>query len=65
MEEREKEEEKEEKEDDTDYKFFLEQIKKKTEPGPPCPFCDEPMQNMDGDYLCLDCNGGKYGPESG
>ena len=47
MEEREKEEEKEEKEDDTDYKFFLEQIRKKTEPGPPCPFCDEPMQNME------------------
>jgi hypothetical protein len=57
--------EKDEKEDDSDYAFFLEQIKKKTELGPPCPFCDEPMQNMDGDYLCVECNGGKYGPETG
>jgi hypothetical protein len=62
----EKNEKNEEKEDDSDdYAFFLEQIKKKTEPGPPCPFCDEPMQNMDGDYLCLECNGGTYGPETG
>jgi hypothetical protein len=44
---------------------FLDQIKQKIEPGPPCPFCDEPMQLVDGDYLCLDCNGGQYGPETG
>ena len=25
----------------------------------------EPMQNADGDYLCIDCNGGTYGPETG
>jgi hypothetical protein len=44
---------------------FLASIKQKIEPGPPCPFCDEPMQSVDGDYICLDCNGGKYGPETG
>lgn len=33
--------------------------------GPDCPFCGEPTQNVDGDYLCLDCNGGSYGPETG
>jgi len=44
---------------------FLDRIKQKIEPGPPCPFCDEPMQLADGGYLCLDCNGGKYGPETG
>ena len=33
--------------------------------GPECPFCGEPMQTADGDYLCIDCNGGTYGPETG
>jgi len=33
--------------------------------SPECPFCGEPMQAADGDYLCLDCNGGSYGPETG
>jgi hypothetical protein len=55
----------EKNEEKDDYALFLEQIKKRIQPGPPCPFCDEPMQNMDGDYLCVDCNGGKYGPETG
>ena len=30
--------------------------------GPPCPMCDEPTVNMDGEYICFDCNGGMYGP---
>ncbi len=30
--------------------------------GPPCPTCDEPTINIDGEYICLDCNGGMYGP---
>lgn len=54
-----------EKDDDEIEYDILDQIKQKIEPGPPCPFCDEPMQNVDGDYLCLECNGGKYGPETG
>jgi len=33
--------------------------------GPECQFCGEPMQSADGDYLCIDCNGGTYGPETG
>jgi hypothetical protein len=33
--------------------------------APECPFCAEPMTPVDGDYVCLDCNGGSYGPETG
>jgi hypothetical protein len=33
--------------------------------GLPCPFCGEPTTMFDGDYLCFDCNGGSYGPETG
>lgn len=30
--------------------------------GPPCPTCDEPTINIDGEYICFDCNDGMYGP---
>jgi len=33
--------------------------------GPPCPTCDEPTINIDGEYICFDCNGGMYGPGMG
>ncbi|MFZ5863806.1 MAG: hypothetical protein ACOYXR_13315 [Nitrospirota bacterium] len=33
--------------------------------APECPFCGEPMLAADGDYVCVDCNGGSYGPETG
>ena len=33
--------------------------------APECPFCAEPMSPVDGDYVCFDCNGGSYGPETG
>ena len=33
--------------------------------GPECPFCGEPTMMADGDWICLDCNGGSYGPETG
>ncbi|HET8760784.1 MAG TPA: hypothetical protein VFN94_06930, partial [Nitrospiria bacterium] len=33
--------------------------------APECPFCGEKMIPVDGDYICLDCNGGSYGPETG
>jgi len=33
--------------------------------GPECPFCGEPTMMVDGGFLCLDCNGGSYGPETG
>jgi hypothetical protein len=33
--------------------------------APECPFCGEPMLAADGDYVCIDCNGGSYGPETG
>jgi len=31
-------------------------------PGPDCSFCGKPTQNVDGDFICLDCNEGMYGP---
>lgn len=34
-------------------------------PGPDCPFCGEPTVSIDGDFICLDCNGASYGPETG
>ena len=34
-------------------------------PGQDCPFCGEPTFNIDGDYICIDCNGATYGPETG
>ena len=34
-------------------------------PGPDCPFCGEPTVSVDGDFICFDCNGGIYGPETG
>ncbi|HSG06044.1 MAG TPA: hypothetical protein VLB09_06570, partial [Nitrospiria bacterium] len=34
-------------------------------PGPECPFCGEPTMAVEGDYICLDCNGSSYGPETG
>lgn len=34
-------------------------------PGPECPFCGEPTMAAEGDYICIDCNGSSYGPESG
>ena len=36
-----------------------------SKPGPDCPFCGEPTVAADGDYICFDCNGGMYGPDSG
>ncbi len=33
--------------------------------GPECPFCGEPTMLVDGDFVCIDCNGGWYGPEIG
>ncbi|OOH74649.1 hypothetical protein BOX24_01465 [Leptospirillum ferriphilum] len=33
--------------------------------GPDCPFCGDPMMSVDGDYVCLDCNGTWYGPNIG
>ena len=36
-----------------------------SKPGPDCPFCGEPTVMADGDYICFDCNGGSYGPETG
>jgi hypothetical protein len=33
--------------------------------GPECPFCGEPTMMADGDWICLPCNGGSYGPETG
>ncbi len=33
--------------------------------APECSFCGEKMTPADGDYVCLDCNGGSYGPETG
>ncbi len=34
-------------------------------PGPDCPFCGEPTMMAEGGYICLDCNGSGYGPETG
>ena len=36
-----------------------------SKPGPDCPTCGEPTVMVDGDYICFDCNGGSYGPETG
>jgi formylmethanofuran dehydrogenase subunit E len=36
------------------------QIPKKD--GPECPTCGESTINIDGEYICFDCNGGMYGP---
>uniref|UniRef100_A0A2I2MGH1 Uncharacterized protein n=2 Tax=Leptospirillum TaxID=179 RepID=A0A2I2MGH1_9BACT len=33
--------------------------------GPDCPFCGDPMMSVDGDYVCIDCNGTWYGPNIG
>lgn len=33
--------------------------------GPDCPFCGDPMMSVDGDYICIDCNGTWYGPNIG
>ncbi|MHB8543308.1 MAG: hypothetical protein ACYC9S_04815 [Leptospirales bacterium] len=33
--------------------------------GPDCPFCGDPMMIVDGDYICIDCNGTWYGPNIG
>ncbi len=33
--------------------------------GPDCPFCGDPTMLVDGDFICLACNGGWYGPEVG
>ncbi len=38
----------------------LETMKKKA-----CPICGKPMRWLDGDYLCVSCNGTDYGPEEG
>jgi hypothetical protein len=51
--------------DDAQEEFELPPLVIPKRDGPECPFCGEPMQNADGDYLCIDCNGGTYGPETG
>jgi hypothetical protein len=33
--------------------------------GPDCPFCGDPMMSVDGDYVCIECNGTWYGPNIG
>jgi hypothetical protein len=33
--------------------------------GPDCPFCGEPTVGVDGDFICFDCNGSTYGPDTG
>jgi uncharacterized Zn finger protein (UPF0148 family) len=38
----------------------LETMKKKA-----CPICGKPMRWLDGDFICVACNGGEYGPEEG
>jgi hypothetical protein len=40
-------------------------VPKPSGPVPDCPFCGEPMQLVDADYLCIDCNGTDVGPETG
>ena len=32
---------------------------------PDCPLCGEPMDWVDGDWGCQDCNGEAMGPETG
>ena len=51
--------------DDEQDEFELPPLVIPKRDGPECPFCGEPMQNADGDYLCIECNGGTYGPETG
>jgi hypothetical protein len=34
-------------------------------PPPECPICAEPMSFVDGDWVCVDCNGELLGPETG
>jgi hypothetical protein len=38
----------------------LETMKKKA-----CSICGKPMRWLDGDFICVACNGGEYGPEEG
>jgi hypothetical protein len=34
-------------------------------PPPDCPICGDPMSFVDGDWVCVDCNGELLGPETG
>ena len=36
-----------------------------TTPAPDCPFCGEPMDFIDAEWGCADCNGELLGPETG
>ncbi len=40
--------------------MVLETMKKKA-----CPVCGKPMRWLDGDFICVACIGGEYGPEEG
>jgi hypothetical protein len=34
-------------------------------PPPECQQCGDPMSFIDGDWICIDCNGELMGPETG
>ena len=34
-------------------------------PAPDCPFCGDPMNFIDAEWGCSDCNGELLGPETG
>jgi hypothetical protein len=34
-------------------------------PPPECQQCGDPMSFVDGDWICIDCNGELMGPETG